>query len=43
VPTGLVVYPGQHHEITVPSYLRDRMQRNLAWYNRFLKTGGGKP
>lgn len=40
VPTQLVVYPGQHHGLTVPSYLRDRMQRNLGWYDRFLKTGG---
>ncbi len=36
IPTQLVVYPGEHHGITVPSYLRDRMQRNLAWYDRFL-------
>jgi dipeptidyl aminopeptidase/acylaminoacyl peptidase len=43
VPTQLVVYPGQHHEISVPSYLRDRMQRNLAWYERFLKPAGGPP
>ena len=43
VPTGLVVYPGQHHGITVPSYLRDRMQRNLAWYDRFLKPAGSGP
>jgi dipeptidyl aminopeptidase/acylaminoacyl peptidase len=37
VPTQLVVYPGEHHELTVPSYLRDRLQRNIAWYDRFLK------
>ncbi len=37
VPTQLVVYPGQTHGITVPSYLRDRMMRNLGWYTRFLK------
>jgi len=37
VPTQLVVYPGQHHEPTLPSYVRDRMQRNRDWYNRFLK------
>ncbi len=36
VPTQLVIYPGQHHGLKVPSYLRDRMQRNLAWYQRFL-------
>ena len=40
VPTELVVYPGQHHEISVPSYLLDRMQRDLAWYTRYLKHPG---
>ena len=37
VPTELVVYPGESHGISVPSYLLDRIQRNLAWYDRFLK------
>ncbi|UHQ20114.1 S9 family peptidase [Lysobacter sp. KIS68-7] len=37
VPTQLVVYPGESHGLTVPSYLKDRMMRNLAWYSRFLK------
>lgn len=37
VPTQLVVYPGENHGLTVPSYLRDRLQRNLEWYDRFLK------
>ena len=37
VPTRLVVYPGEDHGLTVPSYLRDRMARNLAWYDRFLE------
>jgi dipeptidyl aminopeptidase/acylaminoacyl peptidase len=37
VPTELVVYPGENHGLTVPSYLRDRLERNLAWYERFLK------
>ncbi|MFZ1391772.1 MAG: prolyl oligopeptidase family serine peptidase, partial [Dokdonella sp.] len=37
VPTRLVIYPGEHHGLSVPSYLRDRMQRNLDWYSRFLK------
>ena len=39
LPTELVVYPGENHGLTVPSYLRDRMQRHLAWYDRFLKPG----
>lgn len=37
VPTELVIYPGENHALTVPSYLSDRMRRHLAWYDRFLK------
>jgi dipeptidyl aminopeptidase/acylaminoacyl peptidase len=37
VPTQLVVYPGETHSLSVPSYLRDRMRRNLAWYDQWLK------
>jgi dipeptidyl aminopeptidase/acylaminoacyl peptidase len=37
LPTELVIYPGENHGLTVPSYLRDRMQRLIAWYDRFLK------
>jgi len=36
VPTQLIVYPGQFHELTRPSYIRDRLQRYLAWYERYL-------
>ncbi len=36
VPTELVRYPGEWHPVTVPSYLRDRMQRHLDWYGRYL-------
>ena len=36
VPTQLVVYPDQHHALTVPSYLEDRMQRTIEWYTRYL-------
>ena len=35
--TQLVIYPGQFHEITKPSYLRDRLERYLAWYDKYLK------
>ncbi len=41
IPTELVIYPEENHGLTVPSYLRDRRQRDLAWYDRFLK--GQKP
>jgi dipeptidyl aminopeptidase/acylaminoacyl peptidase len=36
VPTQLVIYPDEYHGLTVPSYLRDRMQRMLDWYGRYL-------
>jgi dipeptidyl aminopeptidase/acylaminoacyl peptidase len=36
VDTRLVIYPNQHHGITVPSYLFDRMKRNLNWYKKYL-------
>jgi dipeptidyl aminopeptidase/acylaminoacyl peptidase len=37
VPTQLVIYPSQFHGITIPSYRVDRLQRYLAWYDRYLK------
>jgi dipeptidyl aminopeptidase/acylaminoacyl peptidase len=35
--TRLVIYPGQFHELTRPSYVRDRAERTVGWYDRFLK------
>jgi dipeptidyl aminopeptidase/acylaminoacyl peptidase len=37
IPTELVVYPGQFHGITRPSYQKDRMERYVAWYAKYLK------
>lgn len=37
VPTQLVVYPGEHHELTRPSFLIDRYARYLEWMDRYLK------
>ncbi|HSF13992.1 MAG TPA: S9 family peptidase [Vicinamibacteria bacterium] len=37
VETQLVIYPGQYHGLTKPSYLRDRLERYVAWFDRFLK------
>ena len=37
VPTELVVYPDQHHEISVPSLYKDRWERTIAWFDRYLK------
>jgi len=40
VPTELVIYPGEFHEFTRPSFLRDRLERYVAWYDKYLKAGG---
>ena len=37
VPTELVVYPGQGHGLRPPSYQKDRYERYLAWYNKWVK------
>jgi dipeptidyl aminopeptidase/acylaminoacyl peptidase len=37
VPTELVVYPEQFHGFTRPSYIRDRYERWLAWWDKYLK------
>ena len=36
-PTQLVVYPGENHSLTRPSFVRDQLERNLDWYDRYLK------
>ena len=35
--TQLVVYPGEHHGIRKPSYQKDRYERYLAWYAKYVK------
>jgi len=37
VDTQLVIYPGQFHGLTVPSYERDRLQRYVDWYGKYLQ------
>jgi len=37
VDTQLIVYPGQFHGITRPSFVRDRYERYVGWYDRFLR------
>jgi dipeptidyl aminopeptidase/acylaminoacyl peptidase len=36
VETQLVIYPGEHHGFTRPSFLSDRLERYLAWYGSHL-------
>jgi dipeptidyl aminopeptidase/acylaminoacyl peptidase len=35
--TELVVYPGEYHGFTVPSHIKDRLERYLAWYAQYVK------
>jgi dipeptidyl aminopeptidase/acylaminoacyl peptidase len=43
VPTELVVYPGQFHGFTKPSYVKDRYEKWLAWWDKYLKPGQAAP
>ena len=37
IDTQLVIYPNENHGIQRPSYQRDRMERYLAWYEKYVK------
>lgn len=37
VDTQMVIYPGEHHGLKRPSFVRDRLQRYLDWYAARLK------
>ena len=39
VPTQLVIYPGENHGLSKPSYIQDRLERMIEWYGRYLGTG----
>ncbi len=41
--TQLVIYPDQYHGITKPSYARDRLERYLAWYDKYLMPKSAAP
>jgi dipeptidyl aminopeptidase/acylaminoacyl peptidase len=36
IPSELVIYPGQFHLFTRPSYIHDRLQRYIAWFDTYL-------
>ena len=42
-PTELVVYPGQFHGFTRPSFIRDRYERWLGWWDKYLKPVTSQP
>lgn len=37
IDTQMVIYPNENHGISRPSYVRDRYERYLAWYDKYLK------
>jgi len=37
VPTRLIVYPDEHHDIEVPSHYSHRLQAYTEWFDRYLK------
>ena len=37
VETELVVYPNEHHGIRKPAFQLDRLERYLAWYEKYVK------
>jgi dipeptidyl aminopeptidase/acylaminoacyl peptidase len=39
IPTELIVYPNQFHELGKPSYERDKDVRYLAWYDKYVGHG----
>lgn len=37
IPTELIIYPNSNHGLVVPSYIKDRLERHIAWFNKYLK------
>jgi len=35
--TQLVVYPGEHHGINLPTFQKDRFERFLSWFDKYAK------
>lgn len=39
VPTKLIIYPGEYHGLSKPSYIQDRLERMIDWYGEYLGPG----
>ena len=37
IPTELLIYPGQYHGFTQPSFIKDRYERWYNWFDKYLK------
>jgi dipeptidyl aminopeptidase/acylaminoacyl peptidase len=42
-PVKLVIYPGQGHGVNDVRLSRDRMQRNVEWFNHWVPVVGNRP
>jgi dipeptidyl aminopeptidase/acylaminoacyl peptidase len=40
--TELIIYPGENHGIRRPSFQKDRFERYIAWYSKYLKPAATK-
>ena len=36
IDTRLIIYPDQYHGLSIPSYARDRLERYLSWFGKYL-------
>jgi dipeptidyl aminopeptidase/acylaminoacyl peptidase len=41
VPTEFVIYPRQGHGLSEPQLIRDAMERNLAWFEAWVRRKKG--
>jgi dipeptidyl aminopeptidase/acylaminoacyl peptidase len=37
IPTQLIVYPNQFHGLTLPNFQKDRFDRYIEWFDKYLK------
>lgn len=37
IPTELLIYPGQFHGFTQPSFIKDRFERYFTWFDKYLR------
>ena len=35
IPTQLIIYPNEHHGLSKPSYIKDRLDRYLDWHGKY--------
>ncbi len=43
IDTQLIIYPNENHGISRPSYVRDRYERYLEWYDKYVRKLAAEP